>query len=235
MSANLVTKTELCVTSSVHVGVHRVYFPALFFGSTRCLFGKSLSFFQFQPPAGGPPRLPCHISTHLLCPSTWFHSHLCSAPKTLNSLSPTWPYPFAQTTPSSEFFLFIHNNTIPLVAQAPVLGVISIPFTSFSYNSCFAWMFIPILSFSFSLPSPRLRLKCFFSLGYNNSCLVSLYHFSLIPWLHASLLTDLKLLNIAYLSQQTFIANLIMHNITTHTYKTLSVFKDKDKWIWCKS
>ena len=52
------------------------------------------------------------------------------------------------------------------------------------------------------------------SLSCNNSHLLSLYHFSLLPWLCASLLTNLKWLNIAYSSQQTFTANLIVHNTT---------------------
>lgn len=129
----------------------------------------------------------------------------------LHSLAPTCPYPFFQTTPSSEFFIFIHDTTTLPVTQAPGPGVISIPCFSFSYNSCLAWTFISTLSFPFPLPPPWLRSKCFFSLNYNNSFLVSLYHFSLLSWLCASLLTDLKWLNIAYSSQETFIAKLIVH------------------------
>ena len=83
-----------------------------FFVSTRYLERKSLSLFQFQTP----PLIWWHSEATMpdfhppVCPSSWFHSYLGSARKTLNSLSPSWPYLFAQTTPSSEFFTFIHNN-----------------------------------------------------------------------------------------------------------------------------
>lgn len=147
----------------------------------------------FLPTGCAPPPGSTHTSTQYLKHSTHY---LLPGPTSL-------PKPLP---PLSPLFLFI----IPLLSQSPrpqtsVLRVISTPLSSFSYNSHFAWAFIPILSFSFSWPLPRLRPKCFF-------CLVSLYHFSLPPWLRAFLLTDLKWLNIAYSSQQTFTANLIVHN-----------------------
>ena len=136
--------------------------------------------------------------------------------------------------PLSSFFLFIIT---PFPQSARPQSLVLFLFLSPPSPIIHALHGCLYPSYPFHSPChhPGWDSNVFFSLGYNNSCLVSLYHFSLIPWLHASLLTDLKLLNIAYSSQQTFIANLIMHNITTHTYKTLSVFKDTDKWIWCKS
>lgn len=91
--------------------------PGLFLGNLFPSFS-----FNHHLQTGGPTEPQCHISTHRLCPSTWFHSHLHSVPKTLNSLPPTWPYLFAQTTPSSESFIFIHNTTTFPVTQASDLS-----------------------------------------------------------------------------------------------------------------